>query len=125
MLVLIDYTTRYPETIPLRNISVRSVAQALFHVISWLGIPKEILTDQGTDFMSRTLRELYRLLKVKDFCTSVYHPATDGLCGRFNRTLKSMISKFVHENARNWHQWLNPLLLQCGKCLRLPLGFPI
>lgn len=33
-------------------------AQALFKVISQVGIPKEILTDQGTAFMSRTLKEL-------------------------------------------------------------------
>ena len=31
VLVLIDYATRYPEAIPLRNISAKSVAQALFH----------------------------------------------------------------------------------------------
>ena len=48
VLVLIDNATRYPETIPLRNISVKSVEQALFHVILRVGIPKEILTDQIT-----------------------------------------------------------------------------
>ena len=93
VLVLTDYATRYPEAIPLRNLSAKSVAQALFHVISRVGIPKEILTDQGTNFMSRTIRELYGMLKVKAIRTSVYHPATDGLCERFNRTLKSMIGK--------------------------------
>ena len=60
--------------------------------------------------MSRTIRELPGLLKVKAIRTSVYHPATDGLCERFNRTLKSMIRKFIHEDARNRHQWLDPLL---------------
>jgi transposase InsO family protein len=93
LLVLIDYATRYPVAIPLHNISAKIVAQALFHEISRLGIPKELLTDQGTKFMSRTIRELYGLLKVKAIRTSVYHPATDGLCERFNRTLKSMIGK--------------------------------
>ena len=44
-LVLLDYATRYPEAIPLRNISAKSVAQVLFHFISRVGIPKEILTD--------------------------------------------------------------------------------
>ena len=74
VLVLIDYATLYPEAILLRNISAKSVAQGLFHVISRVGIPKEILTDQGTNFMSRTIRALYGLLKVKAIRTSVYHP---------------------------------------------------
>uniref|UniRef100_A0AAQ4RLE8 Gypsy retrotransposon integrase-like protein 1 n=1 Tax=Gasterosteus aculeatus aculeatus TaxID=481459 RepID=A0AAQ4RLE8_GASAC len=52
VLVLMDSATRYPEAVPLRNISAKSVAQALFQVISRVGIPKEILTDQGTLFMS-------------------------------------------------------------------------
>ena len=123
MLVLIDYATRYPEAILLRNISAKSVAQALFHVISRVGIPKEIPTDQGTNFMSRTIRELYGLLKVKAIRTSVYHPATDGLTERFNRTLKSMIRKFVHEDARNWHQWLDPLLFAVREVPQASTGF--
>ncbi|XP_073804506.1 uncharacterized protein [Danio rerio] len=57
-LVLVDYATRYPEAVALRNISAKSVAEALFRIISRVGIPKEILTDQGTAFMSRTMREL-------------------------------------------------------------------
>ncbi len=57
-----------------------SVAEALFRVISRVGIPKEILTDQGTAFMSRTLSELYNFWAFKSYSrTSVYHPQTDGL----------------------------------------------
>ncbi len=46
-LVLVDYATRYPEAVPLRSISAKSVAEALFRIISRVGIPKEILTDPG------------------------------------------------------------------------------
>ena len=47
VLVLVDYAARYPEAVPLRNISAKSVVQALFQFISRVGIPKEILADQG------------------------------------------------------------------------------
>ncbi len=77
-LVLVDYATRYPEAVALRNITAKSVAKALFGMISRVRIPKEILTDQGTAFMSRTIRKLYELLEIKSVCTSVYHPQTDG-----------------------------------------------
>lgn len=49
----------------LHRISEKSLAQALFQVISRIGIPKEILTDKGTLFMSRMLKELYGLLDIK------------------------------------------------------------
>ncbi len=57
-LVLVDYATRYPEALPLRTISAKSMADSLFRIISRVGIPKEILMDQGTVFMSRTISEL-------------------------------------------------------------------
>ncbi|XP_073764991.1 uncharacterized protein [Danio rerio] len=122
-LVLVDYATRYPEAVVLRNISAKSVAEALFCIISRVGIPKEILTDQGTAFMSRTMRELYGLLGIKSIRTSVYHPQTDGLVERFNRTLKSMIRKFVHEDAKNWDKWLEPLLFAVREVPQASTGF--
>ncbi len=122
-LVLVDYATRYPEAVALRNISAKSVAEALFSMISRVGIPKEIVTDQGTAFMSRTIRELYELLGIKSIRTSVYHPQTDGLVERFNRTLKTMIRKFVHEDAKNWDKWLEPLLFAVREVPQASTGF--
>lgn len=56
---------------------------------------QKILTDQGTSFMLHTLRELYRLLGIKSTRTRVYHQQTIGLVERLNKTLKSMICKFI------------------------------
>ncbi len=122
-LVLVDYATRYPEAVPLRSISAKSVAEALFRLISRVGIPKEILTDQGTAFMSRTIKELYELLGIKSVRTSVYHPQTDGLVERFNRTLKTMVRKFVKEDAKNWDKWLEPLLFAVREVPQASTGF--
>ncbi len=122
-LVLVDYATRYPEAVALRNISAKSVAEALFSMISQVGIPKEILTDQGTAFMSRTIRELYGLLGIKSVRTSVYHPQTDGLVERFNRTLKSMIRKFVHEDAKKLGQVAGTLLFAVREVPQASTGF--
>ncbi len=79
--------------------------------------------DQGTAFMSRTIRELYGLLGIKSVLTSVYHPQTDGLVERFNRTLKTMIRKFIHEDAKNWDKWLEPLLFAVREVPQASTGF--
>ncbi len=76
--------------------------------------------------MSRTIRELYELLGIKSIRTSVYHPQTDGLVERFNRTLKTMIRKFVHEDAKNWDKWLEPPFCSlCARSRKPPRGFPL
>ncbi len=85
ILVIVDYATRYLETVPLR----KAIAQKLFLLSSRVGIPAEILTDQGTPFISRLMADLCRLLKVKQLRTAVYHPQMDGLVERFNQTLNA------------------------------------
>ncbi len=120
------FGTRIPLCISsggLCNAISGSSALALFRLISRVGIPKEILTDQGTAFMSRTLKELYELLGIKSIRTSIYHPQTDGLVERFNRTLKNMVHKFVKVDAKNWGKWLEPLLFAVREVPQASTGF--
>ena len=65
VLVLCDYATRYPEAIPSKNIDAEHVAEEQIKIFSRMGIPKKILTDQGSNFPSQLLAELYRLFHVK------------------------------------------------------------
>ncbi len=80
--------------------------------------------DQGTAFMSRTLKELYELLGIKSIRTSVYHPQTDGLVERFNRTLKNMVRKFVKKTPKIGINGSSPCCSWCGRSHKPPLGFP-
>ena len=96
ILVLVDYATRYPEALSLRAATAKAVARELMFLFSRVGIAKEVLTDQGLCFMSRVMKEVLRLLQVKQLRTSVYHPQTDGLVERFNKTLKRMLKKAMH-----------------------------
>jgi transposase InsO family protein len=49
-----------------------------------VGIPNEILTDKGTEFMCRLMKDLCALLQIKQIRISVFHPQMDGLIERFN-----------------------------------------
>lgn len=79
MLVITDYATRYPEVFPLKTVKARNIAICLMQLFSRMGFPKTILTDQGSNFMSKLLRQVYRLLGIKGIRTTPYHPQTDGL----------------------------------------------
>ena len=102
ILVICDYATRYPEAIPMRYIDAESVAEVLIKFFSTVGIPKEILSDQGSNFMSQLLKEMYRLLGVHPIRTTPYHPQTDGLVERFNKTLKSLLRRTIKEQGKDW-----------------------
>ena len=47
VLTLVDYATRYPEAVALKKIDTETVAEALVEIYCRVGIPREILTDQG------------------------------------------------------------------------------
>ena len=69
-LVVCDYATRYPDVYPLRSIQVKHVVRCLVELFSRVGIPKEILTDQGTNFMSHLMKAMYAQLGVKGIRTT-------------------------------------------------------
>ena len=82
----VDYATRYPEAVPLKKITIEAVAETLFDIYSRVGIPEEILTDQGTQFMFECMQEVSRLLTIKGLTSTQYHAVCNGLVERWNRT---------------------------------------
>ena len=107
----------------MKNIDAEAVADELLKVFSRVGIPKEILMDQGSNFTAQLLAELYRLLQVKALRTSPYHPQTDGLVERFNGTLKGMLRKSAQEDGRNWEKLLPFILFAYREAPQESTGF--
>ena len=79
ILTLVDYTTRYPEAVPLKKITTASIAEAILNIDNIVGIPEEVLTDQGNDFMSECMQEVSRLLSIKGLTSMQYHAICNGL----------------------------------------------
>ncbi|KAL0149631.1 hypothetical protein M9458_055158 [Cirrhinus mrigala] len=123
ILVIVDYATRYPEAVPLRKATAKNIAQELFLLASRVGIPSEILNDQGTPFMSRLMADLCRLLRVKQLRTTVYHPQTDGLVERFNQTLKQMLRRVAAEDRRDWDLMIPYVLFGIREVPQASTGF--
>ena len=102
ILVLCDYATKYPEAVPLKTIDSETVANAMIEIFSRVGIPKEILTDQGSNFMSSLMCQLCTLLDIKKLNTTPYHPQANGLVENFNGTLKKMLKCYAQEEPTDW-----------------------
>ena len=111
ILVVCDYMMMYPEAIPFCSIDADTVSEHLMQLLSRVGIPREILSDQGINFMSQLLKKLYNLLNISQIWTSPYHPHTDGSVERFNRTLKAMLRKLVRNEGKDWDSLLPYFLL--------------
>lgn len=73
ILTIINFATHYPD------------AEALVDVFSRVGVPREILTDQGTQFTSDVTKEVSRLLSLKRITTTPYHTMCNDLVEKIQR----------------------------------------
>jgi IS30 family transposase len=106
ILVCIDYATRYPEAIPLKTQEAETVANALLDIFSRMGVPQDILSDQGTNFMSDLMTELCRFLKIQKLSSTPYHPMANGSVTKFNGVLKKMLKAYSQSEPCKWDQYL-------------------
>ena len=84
-----------------------TVARCLVHkIITKYGAPQHVLTNRGTNFLSNLVNEICILFKIKQMRTTAYHPQTDGLVERFNRTLIDMLTCYVVDEPEQWERFL-------------------
>ena len=101
--------TKYPEAIPLRRVDNQAVLEAMIEIFSRHGLPKTILTDQGSVFMSKLTGQLWELLGVQRVRTSPYHPQSDGALERWHACLKGMLKR-TDTDLKYWDRHLKYLL---------------
>ena len=123
ILTLVDYATRYPEAIALKNIDTVTVAEALIEIFSRIGFPQEMLTDMGSQFTSSLMSEVCRLISLKQLTTTVYHPMCNGLVEKFNGTMKHMLKKVCADRPKDWDKYLSPILFAYREVPQDSLGF--
>lgn len=123
ILTIVDDATRYPEAFPLKSCEAENIATCLIDLFSRVGVPRTILTDQGSNFKSELLKQLYDLLKVKGITTSPYHPEANGKTERFNGTLKSMLKKLCVEQTLEWDTLLPYVLFAYREVPHEETGF--
>ncbi len=92
LFTMIDRFTKWPEVMPVPDMTTQSAIQALMHGwVSRYGIPRVIISDRGAQFESKLWNSLMQQLNIKRKRTTSYHPACNGAIERFHRTLKTSL----------------------------------
>jgi hypothetical protein len=107
LLVVCDYYSKYCWTFALPDHTALTVADALVTgVFLPYGLPQILHSDQGREFQSELIRELCRLLQIRQTRTAPYRPQSDGLVERMNRTLLDMLAKLSGDHPEDWDNHL-------------------
>ena len=138
ILVLMDYSTKWPEAFALRNVTTETVVNCLVEVTARIGVPEKLLSDNGSNFISKVMQQYCKVTGIKQIRTYPYHPQTDGMVERFNSTLKRLLRKLTQDPKVEWDRCLphvlwayrgtvhkttgfSPYDLLFGKEMRMPL----
>ena len=116
-------STRFPEAIPLRNIKTKSIVKALIKFFTFVGLPKSVQSDQGSNLMSGIFQQVMHELGIKQYRSSAYHPESQGALERFHQTLKNMIRSYCFDTEKDWDEGIHLLLFAVRESVQESLGF--
>lgn len=107
ILVMTDHYTRYARTYPSKGQQAPTLAKVLVEkFFIHYGLPARIHSDQGRDFESRLIRQLCKLLGMKNSRTTPYHPQGDPQPERFNQILLNMLGTLPTEKKQYWGKYI-------------------
>lgn len=102
-----DYLTKWPEARAVQHAKKEDIAQFLWEdIICRHGCPRELLSDRGAAFLSEMVEKLLLISGIRHALSSAYHPQTNGLTERFNRTLCESLAKTAAEHDKQWDIFL-------------------
>lgn len=99
--------TKFIEAYPLRSKDAVTVARAFVEqFILRYGIPREIATDRGTEFIANTMKEVCSLLKIGRTTSTAYHHESIGALENSHKTMGAYLRIQSENYATSWSSWL-------------------
>ena len=105
LLVVEDAFTKWLECYPMCNQKSETMTEILVEIFSRYGIPEFLHFDQGRKYESQLLKETSRALGIRKTHTTPYHPQSNALVERSNRTVLQMLRCYVERNE-DWEKYL-------------------
>ncbi len=124
ILVVGDYFTRWVEAYAIPNQEAITVAKKLTNEFFFrFSPPEQLHSDQGRQFESELVAEVCKLLGIHKTRTTAYHPQSDGMIERFNRTMLGMLATAAPDHPFDWEDHLHPLCLAHNSSVHATTGF--
>ncbi|UYV77938.1 K02A2.6-like [Cordylochernes scorpioides] len=92
-LIVVDACTKWIEAIPVPNTSTRETIEQLRCLFARFGIPRTLVSDNGTGFTSEEFRQFMTRNGIRHLRTAPFHPSSNGLAERAVQTIKTGLKK--------------------------------
>ena len=102
-----DDLSKYLAAIPIPQQDAETVARAfVLNIVLKFGAPAQLLTDQGSNFLSDLFKNMCRLLRIKKVQTTPFRPESNGGLERSHRVLAEYLRHYVSEAQTDWDDWV-------------------
>ena len=106
-MVATEYFSKWVKAIPFRKTTGAVVANFICeHIIIRFGIPYKIISDNGTPFVNKSVREILEHYRIKHRRSTHYYPQGNGQAEATNRMLLRILNKVVFDYGKGWSSHL-------------------
>ena len=99
------------EAYPLPDQEAATCITAVYNgMFARFGLPRQLHSDQGRNFESQLVTELCNITGVYKTRTTAFHPRSDGLTERANRTILAMLRDAAYKDTKKWPSKLPTVL---------------
>ena len=103
IMVYTNYITKWEEAKPMKHLRDINVAKFLYEsIFTRFGIPRQLTSDQVTQFTSNLTIALMKEYTIKHGKSSPYHPQANGQVEVTNRELESILTKTIALHRKDW-----------------------
>ena len=74
--------------------------RALVKFFTFVGLPKSVQSDQGSNFMSGVFQQVMHEIGIKQYTPSAYHAESQAALEKFHQTLKNMIRSYCFDTEK-------------------------
>ncbi|KAK3575422.1 hypothetical protein QTP86_026497 [Hemibagrus guttatus] len=108
VMVVVDQFSKGCKLIPLKGLpTAMQTAEAMFqHVFRNFGLPKDIVSDRGSQFTSRVWGSLCAQLGIGVSLSSVYHSQSNGQTERLNQEIGRFLRSYCSREQQRWSEFL-------------------
>ena len=96
-LVVHDSYSKWLEVIPMKATSAERTVQELRTLFARLGLPKQIVSDNGPQFTSGEFAEFMRQNGIRHIRVAPYHPSSNGAAEKAVQTVKNSLKASIQD----------------------------